>query len=318
MSVLVTGGAGFVGLNILEALASRGVAAVSLDIRNVPAEVAGRFAPGAFSEVIGDVCDAALLHRIMADHGVTSVVHAAAITAGLQREQTAPARVVAVNLGGLAACLEAAMIAKVGRFVYVSSVAVFGTEVADGALIAEDHLHAPTTLYAITKSAGEAIVARLAAVSGLSTVIGRLGVVYGRHETHTGARDTMSPFYYATQRAMTGGSLVLPRPARRNWQYGSDAGEALAVLALAQSPSQAIYNLGPSVVFTVLDWCALLQTRYPSFKATVGDVPGGPVGLHNPRDGGLLSWQRFEEEFGVTSRPDLDGAFADYMAFMTA
>jgi nucleoside-diphosphate-sugar epimerase len=317
VTVLVTGGAGFVGLNILEAMAARGRRVVSFDRRPVPASVSALFRSGDLVEVEGDVGNAALLRQTMAENGVTSVIHAAAITAGVDRERQAATEVVSVNLVGLTTCLEAAQATGVGRFVFASSVSVFGPGVADGALIDEDQSLAPSTLYAITKASGEAIVRRFAQVSGLPCIIGRLGVVFGRHEADTGVRDTMSPFFHAVHRASRGKSLILPRPARRNWQYGAHAGEALATLAIAESPQYQVYNLGPEPVFTVLQWCKRLKARYPAFDVAVDPTaPGAPIGLHNPSDGGLLSWQRYQAEFGPAGNWDLDRAFDDYMAFL--
>ncbi len=317
MTVLVTGGAGFVGLNILETLAARAQRAVCFGRRAVPASVSALFAPGQLIEVVGDVSDATLLRQSMTQNGVTAVIHAAAITAGVDREREAAAQVVSVNLVGLTHCLEAARASGVERFVFASSVSVFGTGIVDGALIEEDHPLAPVTLYAITKASGEAIVRRFAQVSGLPCIIGRLGVVFGRHEADTGVRDTMSPFFHALHRARRGESLVLPRPARRNWQYGAHAGEALATLAIASNPQHQVYNLGPEPVFTVLQWCDRLKARFPAFSVTVDPAaPGAPIGLHNPSDGGLLSWQRYQAEFGPAGNWDLERAFDDYMAFL--
>jgi len=316
MTWLVTGAAGFIGLNLLERLAPRGERVIAVDQREIAADVASRFAPGQLHSVKDDCRDPALLSRLVADHGVTCVIHTAALTPGLARERDDPFTVVSVNLAGTAAALQAAASSGAARFVHASSVAVFGPGVPDGAVIDEDRPHAPTTLYAITKSSSEAIVQRFAQVSGLSCVIGRLCVVFGRHEVETGVRDTMSPFYHATARARAGEPMVLPRPARRNWQYATDAADALIELGAAKAPRHAVYNLGPSAVWTVADWCEMLAARYPAFRYSIGDVPGGPVGLHNPSDGGLLSWQRFEAEFAAGARTTPQEAFSDYIGWL--
>lgn len=318
MTWLVTGAAGFVGLNLLERLAARGERVVALDQRDIAADVANRFAPGQLVAVTGDCRDPALLTRSVAENGVSRIIHAAAITPGPAREREDPFSAVSVNLAGTAAALQAAANGGATRFVHASSVAVFGPGVPDGAVIDEDRPHAPTTLYAITKSASEAIVQRFAQVSDLSCAVGRLGVVFGRHEVETGVRDTMSPFYHATERAGTGRALVLPRPARRNWQYATDAADALITLGAADAPHHAVYNLGPPTVWTVEEWCEMLAARYPAFRHSIGDVPGGPVGLHNPSDGGLLSWHRFEAEFAPGPRTTPQEAFADYIGWLEA
>lgn len=314
MTWLITGAAGFVGCNILERMAQQGVPAVALDTRAVPDAVE---VPG-LVQVQGDVRDADLLAQVMREHRVTGVIHAAAVTPGLERERTAPLQAVSVNLAGTAAALQAAVETGVQRFVQVSSVAVFGPGVPDGEMIEEDRPHAPAALYPITKSASEQIARRVAQVSGLPVVIGRLGVVFGRHEVETGVRDLLSPFYHATRRAMEGGHFTLPRPARRNWQYATDAADALIALARAPKLAHDTYNLGPSHVWTVQDWCAMLAERFEGFSHDIGDVDGVSIGLHNPTDGGLLSWQRYEADLRPGRRITPRAAFDDYMGWLAS
>lgn len=85
-----------------------------------------------------------------------------------------PEEILSVNLGGLASVLAACADAGVKRFVSVSSIGVFGTSPKDGEALEEDRPHTPATLYGITKSAGEAIVQRLAGLHGLDYIIARL------------------------------------------------------------------------------------------------------------------------------------------------
>lgn len=320
MTWLVTGASGFIGLNLLERLAELGEDVVALDQRPVPEAVAQLFPAGRLHASDGDVRDRAALARLMARQGVRRVVHAAAITPGPEREAAAPEATVSVNLTGTAAVLQAAAESGVERVVHVSSVAVFGARVPDGAVIDEDRPHDPATLYAITKSASEAIARRIARVSGLSCVTGRLGVVFGRHEQPSGVRDTMSPFWHATRHAMQGAPLVLPRPARRNWQYATDAANTLIALGLAARPDHDTYNLGPSQVWSVAEWCDMLARRFDGFRYEIADVPGAPIGLHNPSDGGVLSWHRFDAEFpnARRHRATPESAFADYLGWLEA
>lgn len=318
MTWLVTGAAGFVGCNILERMAGQGLPAVALDTREVPEPVCNAFDPGGLTSVQGDVRDVDLLSQVMREHKASAVIHTAAVTPGIERERTAPLQTVSVNLSGTAAALQAAVENNVQRFVQVSSVAVFGPGVPDGEIIEEDRPHAPAALYPITKSSSELIARRVAQVSELPVVIGRLGVVFGRHEVETGVRDLLSPFYHATHRAMEGGHFTLPRPARRNWQYATDAADGLIALAGAASLKHDTYNLGPSHVWTVQEWCELLSARFRDFSHDIGDVEGVSVGLHNPTDGGLLSWQRYEDEMSPGDRITPHAAFEDYMDWLAS
>ena len=110
MNVLVTGGSGFVGLNVVEALLARGDSVVAASNDELPVyakQVLGRL-PGTLHTVRVDVADAAAVHDLFAQHRPEAVIHAAVITAGEGRELTGLDRVVDVNIKGTAHVLAAA------------------------------------------------------------------------------------------------------------------------------------------------------------------------------------------------------------------
>src|SRR5262245_46906076 len=102
MSVMLTGGAGFVGLNMAEQLLAAGEHVVTYGLETPPdrflTELAER--PGRLSVEIGDVRDRDAVLRAMREHGVERLVHGAAVTAGPRRELVAADEIAAVNLGG--------------------------------------------------------------------------------------------------------------------------------------------------------------------------------------------------------------------------
>src|ERR1700753_2323814 len=111
MTILVTGGAGFVGINIVGALLSRGEAVVIFDRSAVP-EMAGKHLaslPGQLQTVIGDVRDRPALIAAIQQHRVRKIVHGAAITADLGREKRDAATIATVNTLGTIELLEAAL-----------------------------------------------------------------------------------------------------------------------------------------------------------------------------------------------------------------
>ena len=318
MHVLVTGATGFVGLNIVEQLLAAGDRVVAFSAHPFPGAVREAFAalPGTLVEMEGDVRDAARLGLAFSAQDIEAVVHTAAITSDAARELSSADRVISVNLEGLATTIASAGRAGVRRFVFVSSVGVYGTGPEDGAVLDETRPHSPATLYGITKSAGEAIAQRLCALHGMDCVVGRLGPVFGPYEYSTGLRDTLSAAFVMTALALAGTPLVLPRPARKNWHYARDAAASLIVLTRTPEHRHADYNLGPSQIWTMAEWCAKLGAHYERASWSLGDGPGSAVGLWSPRDGGILSGARFEAEFGPAARFGLDAAFADYMTFL--
>ena len=106
----------------------------------------------------------------------------------------------------------------------------FGRGQPGGATLDEETPHAPRTLYALGKSAAEAVVARVGELHGLDWVIGRLGTVFGPYEYGTGLRDTLSPVHQVTTAAFARRAVLLARPARKNWLNVRDAVHGLATL----------------------------------------------------------------------------------------
>jgi UDP-glucuronate 4-epimerase len=318
MSILVTGASGFVGLNLVELLLERGATVVAFADRPLPDLACHRFAvlPGRLHQVQGDVRDERALAGVMSDMAVERVAHGAAITSNTERERTAPQTILDVNLSGLASVVRASGQHGVRRLLFMGSLASFGNEMPDGVMLDEDYPHAPKTIYALTKSAAETVIARLGELWGVDWVVGRLGTVFGPWEHDTGVRDTLSAIHQVTAAALQGRPVTLPRPGRKNWHYVRDAAQGLCTLLLADEHRSDVYNLGSPFTWSVEEWCAGLACRWPGFCYAVGGGPGEPVELYGERDGGLLSWDRFTAEFGPSGRFDLPAAQADYLRFL--
>ncbi len=259
---------------------------VGLSSAAIPSPVVARLdaLPGRFVEVVGDVRDRRLLDATLHRHGVDRVAHMAAITASAERERRAADEILSVNLAGLAAVLTSAADARVRRFVSTSSIAVWGGQPADGSLIDEDVPHAPQTLYAITKSDGEAVTARLATLHGLDWAVARLGRVFGPFEHDTGVRDTLSQIHQVTAHARVGRAVAFDRPCRKNWSFAPDVALRLRLLLNVPALAHRTYNLGTEHAWTLADWCDRLAQRHPGFHYHVGPAVGcHRRGAHRPR-----------------------------------
>jgi UDP-glucuronate 4-epimerase len=318
MSVLVTGAGGFVGLNLVERLLTEGEEVVTFSANVIDPGLCARFQalPGQLTNITGDVREAGHLNEVLRRFDVKAVVHLATITASAERERRDAATVVAVNLGGLVNALTAAAQAGVRRFVYPSSIAVFGPDTPDGGLIEEGAAHDPRTLYAITKSAGEAMVARLGELYGLDWVVGRIGRVFGPYEHDTGVRDTMSQIYQVMQRARDGEPVSFARPCVKNWNYAPDTAADLARLVQAPGLAHRVYNLGARYAWSLQDWCERLANENADFRYRIGGDEPGQIDLLGSHDGALLSWGRFEADFERPTPHDLDSAFHHYLRFL--
>lgn len=186
MRVLIIGGAGFVGLSIAEALLARGDAVTLFDARAPYAAL-----PGGPSVVTGDVRRDDDVARAFAANPDTTI-YGAAITADATRDAAEPQRVLDVNLGGLPRAMAAARAVGVKRFILLSSASAFGDAAFRDAPLAEDDpAPAPSSLYSITKFAGEGVARRLGALWSMDVRMVRLSAVFGPWSTPP-ARATRS------------------------------------------------------------------------------------------------------------------------------
>lgn len=163
MSVLVTGGAGYIGSHTVRLLCEQGRDVVVLDSLEYGHRSAVLDAP----LVVGDIADAGLVTRMVADHGVDAVVHFAAYkAAGESMEQ--PGRYFANNVSGTNLLLEALHSAGVDRVVFSSSCAVYGTP--SQLPVDESHPLGPESPYGESKRIVEQLLAWYDACHGVRSV----------------------------------------------------------------------------------------------------------------------------------------------------
>ncbi len=315
---LVIGGGGFVGLNIVEHLLARGDAVRLFDL-GAPPEAARAFLadlPGALEVQTGDVCSADAMARAMA--GVGDVVFGAAVTAGPERDRTAPERTLDVNLGGFLAALRAAHDAGVRRFVNLSSAGAYGAAGfhGTGPMTEDDPAADPRTVYSITKFASERMADRMGEVWGLDTVSVRLSAVFGRWERRTGVRDTPSPQMQILAAFQDGKPALIDRVDHRDWIYAPDVARAVAALLAAGTLPAPLYNVSSGRRWAVLDWGRALAAHFPGAVCRLAE-PGeaATIDLFAPEDRRPLSIDRLVRDTGFAPCFDIDQSVNDYHAW---
>lgn len=325
MAVLVTGGAGFVGLNLVERLLERGEEVVVFGREALPAAAGRAFAtlPGRLSVVQGDVRDQAALSTLFQTHRIDRMMPLAVITAGPKREAEDTETVLDVNLRGMAMQLRAARDAGVGRIVFPSSISVYGESLNTHGLLREDTTPpVPNSIYGVTKYAGERMALRLKDLWGLDLVCGRIGSVFGPWERDTGVRDLCGAPMQIAIAALKGEAAVLPaRLLPRPWIYARDLARGLLLLLDAKTPRWPVYNIGSGLDWAPAMplWPTVLAEAFPRFRWTQSSDPASvTIDFREPKPRGIEDITRIADEMGFAPLFLPEAAFADYLAWVKA
>lgn len=188
--ILVTGGAGFIGSNLVETLLRQNNRVVVLD--NFMTGKRENLAPFAddpnFTLIEGDIRDIDMCRKAV--DGVDFVLHEAAL-GSVPRSVKDPMTSTAVNIFGFVNMLFAAQEAKVKRFVYASSSSVYG----DSPVLpkVEDRIGKPLSPYAITKYVDELFADNFSKLYGIETIGLRYFNVFGPRQDPKGAYAAVIP-----------------------------------------------------------------------------------------------------------------------------
>ncbi len=171
-SVLVTGGAGYIGSHTVLQLVARGEKVVVLDDLSTGFRQAVRDVP----LVVGNVGDRKLVEAVLTEHSIDTVIHFAAHTI-VPESVTNPLKYYGNNTCATRSLLEAASQAGVKHFVFSSTAAVYG--ITGGGLVAEDSPTAPINAYGTSKLMSEWMLRDLCAATPMRSVVLRYFNVAG-------------------------------------------------------------------------------------------------------------------------------------------
>lgn len=319
-TVLVTGANGFVGANLVRALARKGASVLAL-ARTEPDPEACLFLSQVADQVTwteGDVRDRQGLCDLVQAHGVDRIVHSAAITPTPEVERSKTATVVDVNLMGTVNVLEAARVVNARRFVLVSSSGLFGSPADPRRVLNEDDTVEADTLYTICKQASEKLCRLYSHLHRLSIVSGRLGTAYGPMERASRSRENMSLIYVLAHHALAGDGIRVSGTGRvRDFIYIDDAAEAFARLTLTTSLGWDRYNVAGDQVVTLRDVLEALSQLRPAFHwREVDDPEEADVAILPGRERAPLSQERLRQDVDFVPRYRLPDGLRSYLEWL--
>jgi UDP-glucose 4-epimerase len=199
LRVLITGGAGFIGSHLTDALVDAGHDVKIIDDLSVGrlANVNKKVKTHHISFVKGDLRDCGILRNSVQD--IDAVVHLAAMTS-IPLSFADPELTFATNVGITSNLLDASLKANVSRFVFASSCAVYGEP--SYLPIDEHHPTSPISPYAVSKLAAEQVCQDCLKENGLDVVVLRLFNVYGPRQSRMVYSGVVSQFVYRARRGL--------------------------------------------------------------------------------------------------------------------
>ena len=192
-SVLVTGGAGFIGANYLEYLlesdtSARVVTLDSLTYAGSVENLGAAMSNPRHEFVKGDITDAALVNKLIDDRQIDTIVHFAA-ESHVDRSITGPAAFITTNIVGTFTLLEAARTAWLGagprkdvRFHHVSTDEVFGSLSESDPPFSESTPYSPNSPYSASKAGSDHLVRAYHETYGLPVTITNCSNNYGPYQ----------------------------------------------------------------------------------------------------------------------------------------
>lgn len=257
MRSLVSGGAGFIGSHLVDALVARGDEVVVVDNLSTGRgeNIAEAMANGA-TLVPADVTDLAAIERVCSNARPDRVFHLAA-QVDVRVSVNDPGLDVRVNVEGTVNLLEAARRTGAGGFILASSCAVYG-EPADGDIpLAETAPLRPGSPYGQAKLAAEGYVALYRELHGLRAASLRFGNVYGPRQGAVGEAGVVAIF---CRELLQGGrpKVFGDGTQTRDFIYVSDV--VAALLAASEGDAQGELNVGTGRETTVLELVEKLAT----------------------------------------------------------
>ena len=262
MSVMVTGGNGFIGRRIVRELAERGEDVVCFDLAPPPAQQDG------VTYYRGDVTQLPQILEACNTHGVTRIIHMAALLPPDTEDR--PHFSMQVNIGGTNNVFEAARWCGIERVVYASSIAVYGVQETFGERpVNEDDLSAPHNVYGMTKAVNDFAAARYRELYGLDLRGIRICTVFG-HGRVTGMTGMIGGLMISLPAVGKPIDLPFDPDELSPMIHAEDAAQIFVRAALAERLNHPVYISGGHLC-NISDMADIVRGIIPDAQITTGE-----------------------------------------------
>jgi UDP-glucose 4-epimerase len=242
--VLVTGGAGFIGSALIEALQATNHEIYVIDNLSFGNRMLIKIPENHFFEF--DILDRLKLFKVVGEISPDWIIHLAAIHFIPYCNQY-PVEAAQVNIQGTINVLDAAKNVKnLEKVFFASTAAVY--PICDAAL-AETHLPAPTDIYGLSKLAGEHLMNEFHLLTAIPTIICRFFNAFGPNETNAHVIPEIQRQIEAGGRTIQLGNLE----PKRDFIHTSDMAIAIIKLLKAFDHGIEIFNLGRGIEYSVIE-----------------------------------------------------------------
>lgn len=320
MATLITGGNGWVPSHIVRRLANRGETVISYDLMEVDNLLRDMLGPAIENVMFvhGDVTDADHMLATAREHGVTKIIHTAAITPRRHREMAEPKRIVEVNLLGTMNALDVArQINGFERFVYVSSCAATG----DHPELSETDELTPSTatgLYGISKHTSERICQRYAELFGLDIVSMRPANVYGPMERDTpgyqgGTEPREMLRLYAEGKPVLINSLEGPY---LDWTYVEDIAEGMERAWATPHLPEPVYSVTCGRLYSIGNVLEQFKAYLPNLEYRVVPDEEANYSVSGEPPGPVPSNARMQRDFGWVPSTPFEVGMRQYLTWI--
>lgn len=310
-SLLVTGGAGFIGANFVHYWTEhhpddRVIVVDALTYAGNPANLDPARDKSSFRFVHGDIGDQPLIEQLLRDEGIDTIVNFAA-ESHVDRSISGPDAFLETNFIGTHSLLKAARTVwleegrqSTHRFHHVSTDEVYGSLGSDDPAFTETHAYAPNSPYSASKAASDHIVRAYHHTYGLNTTTSNCSNNYGPYHFP----EKLIPLVIVN--ILAGKALPIYGDGKnvRDWLYVTDHCHGIALVVREGRPGE-VYNIGGNAecdnLTLVQTLCDTVDARFAADTSLSARFPDAPA-ANGAQSRSLIEF--------VTDRPGHDRRYA--------